>query len=96
MKKLLLRFVKRFYNPNLQYTDDIDRLIESWKKYFVQTFLTIIFNGFFIWLVLMSFISLFHTRSPLGPGFWHLLNILELGLLAWFIKEILNFRRRKK
>jgi len=94
MKKLLLKFVRRFYDPNLAY---VDRLIDEWVNKFVRFFIYVIFNGFMVWLVFVALKSLIPLNWPiLGPGVWHLLNILQLGLISWFLKGLIQFIRRKK
>lgn len=91
LKTSLLKFIRYFYDENLRYADDA---IEKWVKTCVILFGDILLNGFIFWLVLLSLISIFPiTWINLGPGIWHLLNILQLGLILWFIEGIYKFIR---
>ena len=93
MEKLLLKFIRRFYKPNLDYTDS---LIKEWVNISVRFFIAILVNGITFWLVLLSLMSIFPLTVNLGPGVWNILNIFQLGLILWFFKELYNFVRRKK
>ena len=77
IKPQLLKFIRYFYNDSLQYAD---QAIEKWFKAFV------------FWLVLLSLIYIFPISGiNLGPGAWHLINILQLGLILWFIEGLYKY-----
>ncbi len=89
LKNSILDFQRYFYDPDAQYTN---RLLEKWLKGLVQLGIEIFINGFIFWLVLLSIISIFSIKFViLGPGAWHLLNILELGVIIWFFEEMFKF-----
>ena len=93
MKNVLLNFTRKYYDPNLTYTD---KLLEQWKKSAVVFVIDVFTNGLMGWLVALAFISLSGLSYPrLGPGAWHLLNIFEIGLIFWFIKGLKTLWRRK-
>jgi len=89
IKPQLLKFIRYFYNDSLQYAD---QAIEKWFKAFVLFVIEIIGNGFVFWLVLLSLIYIFPISGiNLGPGAWHLINILQLGLILWFIEGLYKY-----
>ena len=79
MKKLLLRFLRRFYNPNLDYAETE---IKKWQEQFVKFIILIILNGI---LGLLVIVSIIHLLKGVGPGFWYILNIFEVGIIFWFM-----------
>lgn len=86
MKKLLFKFVKRYYQPNLGY---VDELLKQWELQLVHFVVELILYGFIVWLVILSITSIIPISwIKLGPHTWHLLNIIQLGLLSWFLKKI--------
>ncbi len=92
IKPLILKFVRYFYDSKLAYAD---QAIEKWFKGYILFIVEIITNGFLLWLVLLSITTIFPTYwIHLGPGAWHLINILQLGLILWFIEKIYIFARR--
>lgn len=92
LKTLILKFIRYFYDPQLKYADDA---IEKWVKSLTILFGDILVNGLALWLVLISISSIFQIQGiNLGPGAWHLLNIIQLGLILWFIEKIYVFIRR--
>ena len=94
MKKLLLKFVRRFFNPDLAYTD---ALTKQWVDGLVRLIVDIIFYGFVGWLFILSILSIFPINwINIGPGAWHLLNIFQIGFILWFLKGTLNYLRRGK
>jgi len=94
MKKLLLKFLRRFYNPHLQYADI---QIKEWQNAFVKFIVDLVFNGFMWWITALAIISIFGvTWFNLGPGLWHILNIIQFGLISWFFKGTINYLRRKQ
>jgi len=96
MKKLLLRFITRFYDSKVNYIEDVDKLIKKWTKSLVQFIIAIILEGIMFWLVLLSLISIFPIDwIHLGPGAWNLLNIIQLGLISWFFEKTYSVIRRK-
>ncbi len=91
LKNLILRFNRYFYDENLKYVDD---LIEKQVKSIVPLIFDILLNGFVFWLVLLSLSSILPINwISLGPGAWHLLNIIQLGLILWFFEELYKFIR---
>ena len=87
MKKLLLKFIRKFYNEDMTY---VEPLVKKWKKQFMQFFMSIFFNGLLFWLFLMAIIRVFPDVSKiiqLGPGFSHILSIFYLGMILWFISK---------
>ena len=96
MGKLLLNFVRTYYNPNLNYTSE---LIKEWNKKIVKFIIAILFNGFFFWLVLIGLRTHFPFLRPyifVGEGFWHLLSIPTLGLIVWYLENVYEWRLRAK
>ena len=86
IKPQILKFVRYFYDSNLMYAD---QAIEKWFKGFVLLVVEIITNGVIFWLVLLSMSVIFQIDGiRLGPGFFHLLNILQLGLILWFFEGL--------
>lgn len=89
IKPLILKFVRYFYDSHLDYAD---QALEKWFKSYVLFIVEILTNGMVLWLVLLSIISIFSVNGiHLGPGAWHLLNILQLGLILWFIEGLYKF-----
>ncbi len=89
LKNSILDFQRYFYDPNAQY---VDRLFKKWLKGLVQLGIEIFLNGFIFWVVLLSIVSIFSINFiNLGPKAWHLLNILELGVIIWFFEEMFKF-----
>ena len=94
MKKLILKFVRRFYDENFNY---VDELIKEWITSIVKFITFLFFEGFMFWLVLLALTSVFPLDwINLGPGAWHLLNILQLGLILWFFEKTYKFIRGRK
>ncbi len=96
MKKLLLKFVRRFYDSNLTYAD---KLIEEWEKKSVRFIIDIIINGFVFYLVLVGLSTVFVRLSDkiyLGKEYWEVpLIILLLGIIIWFFESVLKTWRKK-
>jgi len=90
MKKLLLKFLRRFYNPNLDY---VETQIKKWQDQFVKFLVLIILNGMF---GLLAIVSIVHLLKGVGPGFWYILNIFEIGIVLMFIKALIEKLRRRK
>ncbi|MAF50781.1 MAG: hypothetical protein CMH64_01690 [Nanoarchaeota archaeon] len=91
IKPQILKFVRYFYDSNLNYAD---QAIEKWFKAYIVLFVEIATNGLVFWLVLLSLTSIFNIDGiNLGPGAWHLLNILQLGLILWFIEGLYKYGR---
>lgn len=91
IKYHLLNFQRYFYNPNAKYADD---LIKKWIKSSVRFFMDLLLNGFVFWLTSIGLTSIFTiTWIQLGPGFLHILNIFELGLILWFFEGIYKYIR---
>ena len=91
IKPQLLKFVRYFYDKDVQY---VDHIIQKWFKAYVSLIVEITTNGFVFWLVLLSLTSIFPiTWISLGPGAWHLLNILQLGLILWFFEGLYKYMR---
>ena len=94
MKKLVLKFIRRFYNQDLTYAD---KFIEERKVGTVTFTIDIILNGIIGLLVILSVVSLTPATWPkVGPGFWYVLNVFQIGLVLWFFRELINFLKRKK
>ncbi len=93
MKKHLLKFVRKYYQTDLRYADD---LLRKWEKVIVRAIIDVFLNGIVVWLVFLSILTMFPLKYPiLGPGAWHILNIFQLGLLSWFFRELWKFIWRK-
>jgi len=95
VKKLLLKFVRKFYNPDLQY---IDALIEDWQKKSVQFIVWIVFNGIVFYLFLFGLILIIPLLSNyifLGSSYWIPIIVLFLGIMLWFVEELYKFFRKK-
>ena len=90
LKNSLLRFVRYFYDEKAMYIDDF---IEQWIKSFVRFILDILLNGFMFWLALVALISIFSIKVSLGPGYWHFLQIFQLGLIICFAEKTYKFIR---
>ena len=90
LKNSLLSFVRYFYDDKIGY---IDNLIEQWIKSSVRFILDILLNGFMFWLVLIALISIFSVKVDLGPGYWHLLQIFQLGIIIVFFEKAYKFLR---
>ncbi len=97
VKKLLLKFIRRFYNPELKY---IDKLIEEWLKNLVQFIVWIVFHGIMAYLALSGLIFVIPALSHyffLGSSYWHIpIVVFYLGIMFWFIEELYKFFRKKK
>ena len=92
IKPLILKYVRNFYNPTLKYADEA---IDGCVKSLIVLFGDILINGVSAWLVLLSITSIFPLDwIHLGPGAWHLLNIIQLGFVLWFIEKNYVFIRR--
>ncbi len=96
MKKVLLKFVRRFYNPNLTYAD---KLLEEWEKKSVRFIIDIIINGLVFYLVLIGLSTVFIGLSDkiyLGKTYWEIpLIIILLGVTIWFFESVLKTWRKK-
>ncbi len=94
VKHWLLIFNRKFFDPNLQYTD---KLIEQWTKSLVQLIISVILNGFVFYLALRSFTFIFPSISQyiyLGTRYWEIpIFIFFLGWLSWFIKGFYKWFR---
>ncbi len=90
MRKLLLKFLRRFYNPNLAY---VEIQIKKWQDEFVRAIVLLILNGI---IVLLAIVSIIHLIRGVGPGFWYIINIFEIGITFYFIKGVIDMLRRKK
>ncbi len=94
LKYYILLFVRRFYNPNLQYADTI---ITKWINSFVTFFLDISLHGVVFYLTILSFIYIFPWSANyvhLGTRYWIPVSIYALGLVYWFVTENYKWFRK--
>ena len=88
LKKYLLMFVRRFYQPELTY---IDKLFKEWVDGMVRWWIDIIFNGFIGYLALFCLTYLFpvlRTKVSFGDNLWQLpFTIILIGIVLWFLRE---------
>ena len=91
LKNYLLRFIRYFYDPNATY---VEKLLEKWFKFSVDLLIKIFINGFVFWLFLVSLTSVFTiNKINLGPGWWHILTIVKLGIIQYFIENTYKYYR---
>ena len=97
MKKLLLKFIRTYYNPNEQY---IEPLIKKWNKALVTWFMYVFVNGLIGYLVLSGIVFIFPKTNAyifVGSEYWHILVIIIYsGLIIWFFQEIYKWKNKYK
>ena len=97
LKKWLLMFVRRFYQPEITY---IDKLIKQWVDNSVKWFIDILVNGTLVYLVLFSLWFLFPALRRiiyLGDKFWHFPFVMILsGVSLWFFMELIKWYQTNK
>ena len=94
LKTLLLQFIQYFYDPKVQYIDD---LINQWTKSFIQLIVHILFNGLPVYLFLSGIAFIFPKSSPyifLGSTYWHIpIILMYLGLIIWYTEKTYTWYR---
>ena len=97
VKKYLLMFVRRFYNPELTYAD---ALIKEWVDLLVKWIVDILFNGFIGYLALFGLTFLFPALGTvifLGDKFWHFpFAVILIGITSWFFRESWRWIQQNK
>ena len=92
VKKLILSFVRRFYNPNLQYADSI---INEWINGLVKFFIDIFVNGFMLYICFFSFLWIFpklNNYINIGTEFWHFpITLVSFGLVSWLVVSTYHY-----
>ena len=87
-KYWLLMFIRRFYNPDQAYINDV---IRTWEDNLVRFIVDILVIGFMNFLVLISvfwILSIFGIYFSVGTNILVILFIIiSLGLIIKFIKE---------
>ena len=93
-KKLLFKFLKKFYNPDLMY---IDTEIDGYLIKVVQFIIDILINGFIAYLFLLGLILIFGvTGIFLGSEYWHFVYIIPLlGIMLGFTAHWYKYFRYK-
>ena len=89
-KKLLFKFLKRFYNPNLTY---INPEIKGFVDKAVPFTIDILINGFIGYFFLLGLILIFNVPGiNLGTEYWHIALIIPLlGVMQSFIAHWYKF-----
>ena len=86
-KIILVNFVRRYYNPKLDYAGT---LIKDWNTSLVTFVIDVLYNGFVTYLALTGLLLIFPQTNQwiyLGDKFWHFpYIIILLGILTWFVK----------
>ena len=91
IKTLILKFIRRFYQPELTYTD---KLIKQWVDNLIRWFIDILFNGFVGYLALFGLTYLFpalNNKIFLGDNLFYLpFTIVLIGIVSWFVFNFLK------
>lgn len=87
IKKYILRFIRRFYQPELDY---IEKVVEKWINSFVIGIIDILLNGFVLWL---SFIGILRIYSFFVHQDFRLTDIFYYGVVLWSISHWYQFFR---
>ena len=97
LKKWLLMFVRRFYQPDLTYTD---KLIEKWVNSTVKWFIDLVVDGLFGYFALFGLYFLFPSLREyifLGDEFWHFpFIIILIGIVSQFVMKSIHWYQTNK
>jgi len=90
-KKLLFKFLKHFYNPNLTYINpEIDRVVKKAVPFTID----ILLNGIIGYFFLFGLILIFNINIFLGEEYWQILYIIPLlGVMQGFAAHWYKFFR---
>ena len=93
-KYWLLIFIRRFYNPNQAYIDDV---LKTWLDNLVRFLIDVLFIGFANLLVLISLfwiLQIFGIYLSVGKNILIIFSIIiSLGIIIKFIKETYRWFR---
>ena len=94
LKKLLIDFTRRYYNPNATYANTI---LVDWEKKLVRFIVLILVNGFILFLSFYALLWVFPTISWIYIGsspFQYLLAVVYLGLISCFLTKVYWYARK--
>ena len=95
-KLYLIKFIRRYYNPDEKYASAI--ILQAENK-FVKFLVDIFFNGVILYIALSGLIFTFPRLLNwiyLGSEYWHIpLSIFYLGLIYWTGEKIIKSRGKR-
>ena len=90
----LLNYVRENYDKNLDY---VSTLYHKWWKSILEAFSFIVLNGTLWWAALLGLMNIIPSANRIfriGPGYFHILSILSIGMVLFVFKEIYVWLRK--